>query len=177
MKKKNMYIVVLTIISIIITGCSTEKRKIVEYKEDKGFDEPNEVSYIFTGQSDNIAFETGKVLYGKNNERYILIKNFKFINVIEDEENIEKYSISLSFNGSSIIDDNMEYLNDKSFEEKLKSFVIEENGYYNESGYGEADAFLNSKETDFKKNTKMQIVYCFYNGDCKKENLKFNFFN
>ena len=176
MKKKYLCMIALSLIIMIATGCSNKTIKTVEYKEDVGFENPSELSYTFTGQSDNIAFETGKVLYGKNDERYILIKNFKLISKIKNIEDIEKYSIELSFNGTSIIDDNMEYLVGENFEEKLESLVIEETGYYNESGYGEIDAFLNSKKSDFKKNTKLQITYCFSNKKCETEILKFNYF-
>ena len=65
------------------------KNKIT-YKEDYGYEKRDNVTYKFIGESEHFAFETGKVYYGDNDERYIYLDNFKVLKKVKNEKDLDK---------------------------------------------------------------------------------------
>lgn len=172
---KKIYALVLVILVCFTAGCSSNSNVSVEYKEDNGYFIKDNITYRFTGYSSHFAFETGKVYYGNGNQRYILIKNFKITKKIKNQNNINKYAISLAFNNKELFSDNLKKLGDTDLNLELANEIIEEDGMYNSSGYGESDAFLETTKDDFKNAIKMKIKYCYKNGKCETEIFDFKY--
>jgi hypothetical protein len=59
MKKLFLFFIICSL--FVITGCNNESMVIIEYKEDYGDINQEEITYKFTGLSEHFAFETGKV--------------------------------------------------------------------------------------------------------------------
>lgn len=160
----------------VVVGC---ENKIVEdnitFKDDYGYYQENNVTYRFTGSSEHFAFETGKVYYGENNERYILLKNFKILDNLKNINSINTYSINLSFNDIPLLTKDMIDLNQKTLLDSLKNYSLEEYGVYNASGHGESDAFTRTQKEQFKESIKLEIKYCYENNNCKEEEFKLNY--
>ncbi len=179
--RKTLLILLLFVSFFTITGCSNEENEQDDQDVDIRFiDEislltPDEITYKFTGVSEHFALQTGKVYYGDNNERYMLFSNLKMIKKIDNEDDIIKYKIDLKFNDDSMFSPEMDTLKRNSFEERIKSFHVEESGIYPEDGYGEFDAFDLTTKDNFKDAIKFEITYCYSDETCKTENLKFNY--
>lgn len=176
MKKILLSIVVIFSV-LIISGCSNESKYFINFKDDFGYDTPSNVTYKFTGTSEHFGFETGKVYYGDEDQRYILLTNFKIIKNIDKQNEIEKFSVNLSFNDISMFTNEFIDLNESSLENKIKELSIEETGKYSKDKYGESDSFLETTKDDFKSSFKFEIKYCYRNDICKTEKLKLNYIN
>ena len=165
---KHLNIILVFIAIIILTGCNNENiNNIVEYNDDYGVDTTQyNYTYKFIGVSKHFGFETGKVYYGDNNERYLYINNFK---VLEEVKNIKSYSFLLSFNGESMISEYQQELDNERIEEALQNLLFEETGTHNPDGYGEIDAFTKTKREEFKKEVTVGIKYCLKNNKCETE--------
>lgn len=175
--KQIMLGVCLFISIFFISGCvSKTSLDYLDFKDDSGYFNKEEVTYKFTGLSNHFGFETGKVYYGENNERYILMSNFKIVNKIPNQDKIKEYRITLKFNDEDLISDDMILLDDKSFEDTIKSFKVEENGMYYPDGYGETDAFIKTNKDNFKDSITLEIKYCYKDDKCKIEKLKIKYF-
>ena len=173
--KKYLLFFLLFSIMLVTNGCHNEKKSNIQFKDDYGYNTPNTVTYRFTGESTHFGFETGKVLYGDKNERYILIKNFKVIDDIKNKSDIEMYYIDFKINGESLFSNDMILVGTEDFETKIINFSIEESGIKTNDGYGESDAFLSSEKEDFKETIQLKIKYCYFDGICETENFKFYF--
>lgn len=170
--------IILIIMISVVFGC---ENKIVEdnitFKDDYGYYQENNVTYRFTGTSEHFAFETGKVYYGDNDERYILLKNFKILDNLKNINSINTYSINLSFNDIPLLTKDMIDLNQKTLLDALKNYSLEEYGVYNISGHGESDAFTRTLKEQFKESIKLEIKYCYKTNDCKTEEFKLNYYD
>ena len=69
---------------LMLNGCSNVSNENVEFKNDYGYSHDDNYTYRFTGSSEHFAFETGKVYYGENNKKSLLIKNFKLVNKLKN---------------------------------------------------------------------------------------------
>lgn len=172
--KKNLFILIAFACLVIVSGCSNDTNN-VEFKDENGYFIKNDITYKFTGVSEHFSFETGKVYYGENNERYLFIKNFKIINKIKNQKNIDSYFINLYFNNKPLFGGDMNQLENNNFSEKLNQEVIEEDGISYPDGYGESDAFLETTKSNFKKAVKMEIKYCYKDNKCETEIFDFNY--
>ena len=172
---KRILLITLLLITFVVSGCNNTSKVIVEYKEDYGDINPGGVTYKFTGSSEHFGFETGKVFYGSNDERYFLFKNFKIINQIDNIDDITTYKINLKFDGKSMFTNEMEHVTDKNFNEIISDIKFEENGKYNSDGFGELDAFTITTKENFKDYVELEIKYCYSNGKCVTESLEFNY--
>ncbi len=170
MKRKILIFIVVVGLSFI-SGCYNKSNNSITFKDDFGYLTPNNITYKFYGISEHFGFETGKVYYGEENERYILITNFKIINELTNQDEIEKYSFNLSFNNVSMFTDDMTNIGTANFEDKISESSIEEMGTYPADGFGESDAFLESTKDNFKDSVKFEIKYCYKDGLCKVEKL------
>ncbi len=173
MKKLFLFFIICSL--FVITGCNNESMVIIEYKEDYGDINQEEITYKFTGLSEHFAFETGKVYYGNNNERYYLFKNFRIIKKIDKIDDITSYKIDLKFNGKSMFTDEMEIISDKNFNDIINNIEFEENGRYSTDGYGESDAFVVTTKDNFKDYVNLEIKYCYIDGECIVEPLEFSY--
>ena len=90
-----------------ICGCSMNSKNKITYKEDYGYEKRDNITYKFIGESEHFAFETGKVYYGDNDERYIYLDNFKVLKKVKNEKDLDEYKIDLRFNDNSMFSDEM----------------------------------------------------------------------
>ena len=148
----------LLIIFVLFTicGCSMNSKNKITYKEDYGYEKRDNVTYKFIGESEHFAFETGKVYYGDNDERYIYLDNFKVLKKVKNEKDLDEYKIDLRFNDNSMFSDEMAKVKGRSFDQILKDFSLEESGIKSDK---EEDAFT---KTD-KSAIKLEIKYCYKN--------------
>ena len=170
MKRKKLIFIIFASL-LFISGCYNKTNNNITFKDDFRYLTPDTVTYKFYGMSDHFGFETGKVYYGEDNERYILITNFRIINELNNQAEIEKYSFNLSFNNVSMFTDDMTNIGTENFEDKINESSIEEKGIYHADGFGESDAFLETTKDDFKDSIKFEIKYCYKDGLCKVEKL------
>lgn len=163
---------------VLVSGCGLRSYESkVEFKDVN--DKHGEAMYKFTGKSEHFAFETGKAYYN-NLKQGILITNFKIIQNISNQNEIEKYRLNLSFKGISLFSDEMEFLEKKNFEKenferRLKLIRIEEYGDIKMSDYGESDAFFETSQYEFKEAIKLKIEYCYKDGKCIEEEFDFSY--
>lgn len=175
--KRYIFIVSIVLSLILLTtGCDKSSKKVI-FKDDYGFDTPKEITYKFTGNSKHFAFLTGKVYYGNNNERYLYLDNFEIIDKLKNENKIIGYSINVFFNEKSLFSNELNYLGDDDFQVILDNFKIEETGTYNEDGYGESDAFLETNQNSFKNDINVVIKYCYSDTKCQTEEFEINYVN
>lgn len=170
---KKVYKISILIFSLLlICGCSNNTKKMVMFKDDQGYEKMNDVTYKFYGESEHFGFETGKVYYGDNGEVYIYIDNFKVLNNIKNEQELDEYKIDLSFNNDSMFSDEMIKVNGRDFIQILNDFSIEESGIKSKQ---EEDAFTRTDKYSFKSAIKLKIKYCYKDGSCKTETLKLRY--
>lgn len=80
-----------------ICDCSMNSKNKITYKEDYGYEKRDNITYKFIGESEHFAFETGKVYYGDNDERYIYLDNFKVLKKVKNEKDLDEYKNCLMF--------------------------------------------------------------------------------
>lgn len=158
---------------LMLNGCSNVSNENVEFKNDYGYSHDDNYTYRFTGSSEHFAFETGKVYYGENNKKSLLIKNFKLVNKLKNYNDVSSYSINLKFKNISLLTNEMTPLKKSNLSHELEKYFIEEN--FDGGELYESDAFLQSTANTFKKDMKIEIKYCYNNGICKTENLDINY--
>lgn len=174
---KKILMSLLLIFSIyFLTACNNSENIDFSYKEDLEHQISSNYTYKFIGESEHFYFETGKVYYN-NNERELLISNFKVKNNVNQNA---KFSINLFFN-NKLLFGNEYNSNDLISKEELEKTIIGEHGYlgdYDQNGniIGESDSFIETTKENFKDSIKLNIKYCIKN-KCEIETLKLEYIN
>lgn len=176
--RKKIIITILLSCLLFTSACSNNSnlKENITYKEDIEHQVSNNYTYKFVGESEHFYFETGKVYY-INNEREILISNFKV------KDNVSKnaqFSINLYFNGVLLYGEPL-YSNNVLTKKKFEDIVIGEHGYLGEKDQngniiGESDSFLETTKENFKESIKVEAKYCIKD-ECNTEILKLKYFD
>lgn len=129
------------------------------------------LSYTFTGESDNFSFDNGLVTFSKD-KGYIQMSNFK----IKDGFNTDKVSsfkMKILFDNEVWADIYWDNNDKESLDEVFKTMRFGEVASFNQdcSVGCTTDSFSRSNKDDFPNNLKVQINYCF-DDKCKNEVMK-----
>lgn len=170
--KKTILLFSTIIIILLLTACNSKSGNDIKFKEDTKHQVSSNFTYKFIGESEHFYFETGKVYYN-NDERELLISNFKVKNNIDKNA---RYSISLYFNDILLYGGiSNELLSKKEFE----NTIIGEHGYIGKKDQngitiGESDSFLETTKENFKESIKLKAKYCIKN-KCEEETFKIKY--
>ena len=155
---------VLAILVFFLTYITLENTLDNEMMDSPKFDE---ITFEFSGKSENFSFDTGKV-YLEGNERRIYISDFKQNKKISD---LKKELVYVYFE-----DEIWQTRENNSNLNKLNS-SLESLSFY-EGGQVcvecEQSALDNVTEEDFKEKIKIIIEYCT-SKSCKKEKFKLKY--
>lgn len=91
------------------------------------------------------------------------------INRIENISYIKEYLISLSFNNSQLILNEM-----RAIDCNLEYLHIEESEVQTGDIYGESDSFMESKK-NFREYPILQTKYCYNDNKCETKELNFDY--
>lgn len=178
MKKniKPFIYIILTILVIIVLSIITIKQFESDHKEPE-LTEFGEVTYEFTGDSNNYRFNNGKVFFNENKfesiyDKKIVISDFEQVSLLEG---ITSEKLTIYFDNKvwkkvtrkANLNELREPITEYSFDEEILRDK-ENNKKKKET------AFTNIRKEDFFKALKMEIEYCTIEEGCITEVFKIN---
>lgn len=168
---------------IIVVKVATnlfEEEQVIPFKNNE-FNEEEDYTYRFTGETEHFYFETGQVLYN-GASRYLHISGIK---VKEDEETKEKKKnepadVSYAFNiyfDNKIVFGNKDNVGGYTAKD-LENIRIGVYGTYNKDQKDTGspyDPFILTTAKTFKDSIKVEGIYC-KKDKCQRENFKLYYF-
>lgn len=156
---------IITLLIIIIISLISMFMMIFSYNN---YD--NVLAYTFKGESNHFAFDSGNVVYSKQNN-VLTMTNFR----IKDEYSslpIKTLKISIYFDekdwGYFMFDESD--LNNKSINELLSTISFYEFGKSSKCVTNcSSDSFMDSNKNDFPNNLEIVVDYCTLSNSCESE--------